>query len=54
MAGSLDEQLSLATVIAVSTETVGDIGVMEKDGFHSVFDLKLLDEETFPWTKESL
>lgn len=54
LAGSLDEQLSLASVVVVSSETAGDIGVVEENNFYSVFDLKLLDGEAFPWTKRKL
>lgn len=54
VAGSLDKELALASVVAVKTETIGDIGVVEKNRFRSVFDLALLSGETFPWKERKL
>ena len=54
IAGALDERLSLTKVVAVKNETIGDLGVEENGTFNPVFDLKLGDENTFPWTNGQL
>ena len=41
IAGTLDMEMPLATVVTVKNETIGDLGVQENGQFHSLFDLKL-------------
>ena len=49
IAGSLDKALELGKVVAVQSETVGDLGVQETEQFRSLFDLKLLSADMPPW-----
>ena len=49
VAGSLDATLPLSQVVVVKNETIGDLGVEESAGFHSLFDIKLIRPDTFPW-----
>lgn len=53
VAGTLDENEKLGNVVAVKTETVGDLGVQEQ-GFKSLFDLKLLSNNLAPWRDSKL
>jgi len=54
IAGCFDEKLSLAEVVVVKNEIIGDMGVEENGRFNSLFDLKLNDENVFPWTNGRL
>jgi futalosine hydrolase len=54
VAGCLDENLSLAKVVTVRNEVIGDLGVEENKKFNSLFDLKLCEPNTFPWTNGKL
>jgi futalosine hydrolase len=54
IAGCLDKNLSLAEVVAVRNEVIGDLGVEENNKFNSLFDLKLCERNTFPWTEGKL
>ena len=54
VAGSLDPGLELASVVAVRSETFGDIGVMENKQFVSVFDLGLVGRDADPWRQGRL
>jgi futalosine hydrolase len=49
VAGTLLPEYPLASVVAVQSECVGDMGVKEGDRFLSLFDLKLLRPDTLPW-----
>ncbi|HUC83414.1 MAG TPA: futalosine hydrolase [Flavisolibacter sp.] len=49
IAGTLEAEQVLGDVVAVQAETVGDLGVLEKTGFHSLFDLNLLSVDLSPW-----
>jgi len=53
LAGSLHKDVSLAGVVQVKTECIGDMGVQEKD-FRSVFDLRLLSAVSPPWKNGKL
>ena len=52
--GTLDEEQTLGNVVAVQSEAAGDLGVQEKNNFLSLFDLKLLSNDTLPWTNKEL
>lgn len=54
LAGCLDEHFALGKVVAVQSETIGDLGVEEAGKFHSLFDLKLAHKNSFPWTDGKL
>lgn len=49
IAGCISKQLSLGDVVVVESDTVGDLGVEEKEGFWSVFDMGFLNKEAWPW-----
>jgi len=50
IAGALDNNLKLGSVVLVESESIGDLGVIEKDKFCSLFDMNLLQKNDFPWT----
>lgn len=50
IAGTLDQDSELGSVVVVRNETIGDLGVAEDSGFQSLFDLKLLSANLPPWT----
>jgi futalosine hydrolase len=54
IAGSLQNNLSLGDVISVSSECLGDAGVVEHNKFYSLFDMKLTDPNSFPWKQGKL
>src|SRR5690349_9657570 len=54
IAGCFDKNLSLSQIAVIRNETVGDLGVKEGPVFQSLFDLKLIDPNTFPWKKGKL
>ena len=47
--GCLDKRLPLSKIVLVENETVGDLGVEENASFKTLFDLRLLDKNAFPW-----
>lgn len=54
VAGCLDLSLPLTKIVLVEHETIGDLGVEEQDGFHSVFDMNLVNRNEPPWTHGKL
>ena len=52
--GSLDEALDLGEVVVVENESIGDLGVMEKGAFTSLFNLGFLDKNEQPWSNSRL
>jgi futalosine hydrolase len=54
IAGCFDEKFSLAKVVVVKNEIIGDLGVEENGKFNSLFDLKLNDANVFPFTNGRL
>jgi len=50
IAGALDDSLQLGEVVLVSSECIGDLGVTEQGQFKSVFDMKLVANNEYPWT----
>jgi futalosine hydrolase len=49
IAGSLDKDLQLNEVVCIKSDSVADLGVEENNEFKSLFDLKLIGENDFPW-----
>jgi futalosine hydrolase len=41
-------------VVAVKSESIGDLGVVENGKFNSLFDMNFLDENAFPWKAKKL
>lgn len=54
VAGCLDEQLPLTKIVIIENENIGDLGVEENGLFHTLFDLKLLNQNTLPWQNGKL
>ena len=54
IAGSFDKNLHPGKVVAVRSESIGDLGVLEGGGFKSLFDMKFLANNSFPWTDKKL
>ena len=51
IAGSFDFNLALGEVVAVTGESIGDLGVQENGRFVSLFGMGLEDKNAFPWTE---
>jgi futalosine hydrolase len=49
VAGCLDKKLPLTKIVLIENEVIGDLGVEENGAFKTLFDLKLLDKNSFPW-----
>ena len=49
IAGSLDKDLQPNEVVCIKSDTVADLGVEENNEFKSLFDLRLIGENDFPW-----
>lgn len=54
VAGCLNEQLPLSKIVLVENENIGDLGVEESNQFNTLFDLKLLEKNFFPWKNAKL
>jgi futalosine hydrolase len=54
VAGCLDEKLPLTKIVLVENENIGDLGVEEKGVFKTLFDLKLLGKDFYPWKNAKL
>jgi futalosine hydrolase len=54
IAGTFATHLPLGKVLAINTETIGDLGVQENDNWQDVFDLKLVDANSVPFTNKQL
>lgn len=52
--GCLNEKLPLSKIVLIENENIGDLGVDENGTFKALFDLKLLDENSFPWMNRKL
>jgi futalosine hydrolase len=52
--GCLDKRLPLSKVVFVENESLGDLGVEENGSFKTLFDLRLLDKNDFPWREGRL
>ena len=51
VAGCFDKQIPLGTVLAVRQDTVADETVIEMKKLKTLFDLKLVPQDQFPYTK---
>jgi futalosine hydrolase len=54
IAGAIDENLELGSVVLVESESIGDLGVMEQENFNSVFDMNLIQKNDHPWKNGKL
>lgn len=54
IAGSFLNDIALGEVFAVETERMADLGVEENGSFHSIFDLKLMDDNNIPFINRQL
>ena len=54
VAGCLDKTLPLTKIVLVENEHIGDLGVKENGAFKTLFDLKLLEKNSFPWSDRKL
>lgn len=54
IAGSFGNEISLSKVVAVKEEIPADIGVEENGQFKDLFDLRLQNENTFPFSGKRL
>jgi futalosine hydrolase len=52
--GCLDKKLPLTKIVIVENENIGDLGVEENGRFKTLFDLGLLDTNSFPWKNAKL
>ena len=50
VAGCLDEKLPLTKIVLIENENIGDLGVEENGAFKTLFDLRLLDKNSLPWS----
>lgn len=51
IAGSFDKNISLASVVVVSQDTIADLGVIEMNELKTIFDLNLVSRDQFPFKK---
>jgi futalosine hydrolase len=49
VAGCLHKKLPLTKIVLIENEVIGDLGVEENGAFKTLFDLKLLNKNSFPW-----
>ena len=54
IAGAIDQNLELGSVVLVESESIGDLGVMEQEKFNSVFDMNLIQKNDHPWKNGKL
>lgn len=54
VAGCLNEQLPLTKIVIIENENIGDLGVEENASFKTLFDLKLVDQNSLPWKNGKL
>ena len=54
VAGTFEPEEKLAKVVVVKNEIIGDLGVYEDGNFQSLFDLKLLSSDMYPWKNGKL
>jgi futalosine hydrolase len=54
LAGCFDEGIELGTTAVVLRETIGDLGVLQKNTFTSAFDMGLLKPYEHPWKEGKL
>lgn len=49
VAGGLNKNLPLTKTVLIENENIGDLGVEEDRNFKTIFDLHLLQKNSFPW-----
>ncbi len=54
VAGSFDTAIDLGQIVVVQSEQLGDLGAEDKDKYLDIYDLGLLQKETFPYTEGKL
>ncbi|MGE5521255.1 MAG: futalosine hydrolase [Candidatus Dadabacteria bacterium] len=54
VAGCIDPNLPLTKVVLVENEIIGDLGVQENESFRDIFQLRLADLNTYPFTNGRL
>ncbi len=52
--GCFDHDIPLGSVVAVKQEAIADLGVIEKNKLRTLFDLKLLSQNQFPFSNRWL
>lgn len=52
--GSLDNYLKPGKIVVVEKESIGDLGVAERGGFTSLFNLGFVQLNEYPWTNGKL
>jgi futalosine hydrolase len=52
--GCLNKKLPLTKIVLVENENIGDLGVEENGVFKTLFDLNLLEKNSFPWRNGKL
>ena len=54
IAGCFDSNIELGKVVLIEQEFLGDLGVAENNKWKDIFDLKLIQSNTKPFTKKAL
>ncbi len=54
IAGCFNTEMSLGRVFVVNSEIIGDLGVNENGEWQDVFDLKLVDSNSIPFTNKQI
>lgn len=54
IAGAFNANLPLGKVVVINTETIGDLGVEENNAWKDVFDLRLVDANSVPFTNKQI
>ena len=49
--GSFDKTISLGSVLAIKQEVIADLSVIEKGQLKTIFDLNLLSQNQYPFSK---
>jgi futalosine hydrolase len=54
IAGGFDKDLPAGKVVAIRSESIGDLGVFETGEFKTLFEMNFLEDNSFPWTNRKL
>lgn len=54
IAGCFNPNMPLGKVLAINSETIGDLGSQENNNWQDVFDLKLVDANSVPFTNKQI
>ena len=52
--GSFDKSIELGAVVFVSSDLFADLGAEDKDNYLDIFEMGLIDDNTFPYTQGKL